>query len=103
FPTKKSYITVLDTRCSERISGTLMRLPPGQTLTTKWPVLHWSGVPHVTESSFRFKVFGAVDDPLELTCDELRALPSVKVTADFHCVTTWSRFDNAWEGVSWRT
>jgi DMSO/TMAO reductase YedYZ molybdopterin-dependent catalytic subunit len=80
-----------------------MRLPPGQTLTRKWPVLHWSEVPRVTESDFRFKVFGAVQRPLELTWDELRALPSVKVTADFHCVTTWSKFDNAWEGVSWRT
>jgi DMSO/TMAO reductase YedYZ molybdopterin-dependent catalytic subunit len=83
-----------------------MRLPPGQTLTRKWPVLHWSEVPCVPESDFRFKVFGAaecLDRPLELTWAELRALPSVQVTADFHCVTTWSKFDNAWEGVSWRT
>jgi DMSO/TMAO reductase YedYZ molybdopterin-dependent catalytic subunit len=83
-----------------------MRLPPGQTLTKKWPVLHWSEVPRVTESDFRFKVFGApgsIERPLELTWAELRALPSVTVTADFHCVTTWSKFDNTWEGVSWRT
>jgi DMSO/TMAO reductase YedYZ molybdopterin-dependent catalytic subunit len=79
------------------------RTPPGQTLTTKWPVLHWSGVPHVTESDFRFKVFGEVERPLELTWAELRALPHVRVTADFHCVTTWSRLDNLWEGVSFRT
>jgi DMSO/TMAO reductase YedYZ molybdopterin-dependent catalytic subunit len=83
-----------------------MRLPPGQTLTKKWPVLHWSEVPRVTESDFRFKVFGApgcIERPLELTWAEFRALPSVTVTADFHCVTTWSKFDNSWEGVSWRT
>jgi DMSO/TMAO reductase YedYZ molybdopterin-dependent catalytic subunit len=76
------------------------RLPPGQTLTTKWPVLHYSDVPSVTEDSFRFKIFGAVERPFEWTWAELRALPSINITSDFHCVTTWSKFDNVWQGVA---
>jgi len=78
------------------------RTPPGQTLTTKWPVLHYADVPQVTAESFRFKVFGLVERPVEWTWDEFRKLPCTQVTSDFHCVTTWSRLDNAWEGVSFR-
>jgi DMSO/TMAO reductase YedYZ molybdopterin-dependent catalytic subunit len=79
------------------------RTPPGQTLTTKWPVLHYAEVPQVTAAGFRFKVSGLVERPVEWTWDEFRALPSTTVTSDFHCVTTWSRLDNAWQGVSFRT
>lgn len=76
------------------------RVPPGQTLTTKWPVLHYSDVPRVTEDSFRFKIFGAVEQPIEWTWAQFRALPKINLTSDFHCVTTWSKLDNAWEGVA---
>jgi DMSO/TMAO reductase YedYZ molybdopterin-dependent catalytic subunit len=79
------------------------RLPPGQTLTEKWPVLHYADVPSVTKANFRFKVLGLVAQPIEWTWEQFTALPSVKLTSDFHCVTTWSKFDNTWEGVSWRT
>lgn len=79
------------------------RTPPGQTLTTKWPVLHYSDVPQVDEKSFRFKVFGLVDRPHEWTLDELKALPAIESTSDFHCVTTWSKLDNRWQGFSWKT
>jgi len=79
------------------------RLPPGQTLTEKWPVLHYADVPKVTEDSFRFKVFGKVERPVEWTWKELTSLPCTQIKADFHCVTTWSKFDNVWEGVLWRT
>jgi DMSO/TMAO reductase YedYZ molybdopterin-dependent catalytic subunit len=79
------------------------RTPPGQTLTTKWPVLHWGEVPKVTEESFRFKVFGLVERPVEWDWPAFRALPPVTITSDFHCVTTWSRLDNTWQGVSFRT
>jgi DMSO/TMAO reductase YedYZ molybdopterin-dependent catalytic subunit len=75
------------------------RIPPGQTLTNKWPVLQYSGVPKVTEESFHFKIFGAVERPIEWTWAEFRALPKVTLTSDFHCVTTWSKLDNTWEGV----
>jgi len=75
------------------------RLPGGQYLTKKWPVLSYGPTPKCDPAKYRFKVWGAVTDPFELTWDELQALPRVQLTTDFHCVTTWSRYDNAWEGV----
>lgn len=80
------------------------RVPPGQTLTKKWPVLHYSGVPIFTDmSKWRFQIFGEADSLFSLSWQEFRALPSVRRTSDFHCVTTWSRLDNTWEGVLFRT
>src|SRR5262245_2526280 len=78
------------------------RLPPGQYLTEKWPVLHAGSVPAVDLSTWDFRVFGEVEQPLSLTWPELLELPSVEVTADIHCVTRWSRFDTRFKGVSWR-
>lgn len=75
------------------------RLPAGQYLTKKWPVLSYEPTPRFDPQTYQFKVWGAVAEPFELTWDELLALPRVQLTSDFHCVTTWSRFDNAWEGV----
>lgn len=76
------------------------RLPPGQTRTRKWPVLHASVVPNVTTDSWAFTVQGLVDRPLTLSYAQFRNLPRVRVFADFHCVTNWSRLGNLWEGVS---
>jgi DMSO/TMAO reductase YedYZ molybdopterin-dependent catalytic subunit len=78
------------------------RLPPGQVLTTKWPVLHFGLVPSVDSAAWAFTVDGLVERPLTLTYDELLALPRTTVRCDIHCVTTWSRFDNAFEGVAVR-
>ena len=78
------------------------RLPPGQYLTEKWPVLHAGDVPHTDLATWDFRVFGEVEEPLQLTWDELRALPSTEVTLDIHCVTRWSRFDARFRGVHWR-
>jgi DMSO/TMAO reductase YedYZ molybdopterin-dependent catalytic subunit len=75
------------------------RLPAGQYLTKKWPILSYEATPKFDAEQYRFKVWGAVEEPFELTWDELQALPRVQLTSDFHCVTTWSRYDNAWEGV----
>jgi DMSO/TMAO reductase YedYZ molybdopterin-dependent catalytic subunit len=75
------------------------RLPPGQVLTTKWPVLHYGLVPQVNLKTWRFEVSGLVERPFTLTWDELLALPRKTVRCDIHCVTTWSRFDNSFEGV----
>ena len=79
------------------------RLPPGQSLTLKWPVLHVGAVPEFDPASWRFSVAGLVARPFELSWVEFQSLPRVRVRADFHCVTTWSKFDNVWEGVSMRT
>ena len=76
------------------------RLPPGQRLTAKFPVLHAGGVPHVDPGAWRFVGRGLVEQPLELTLDEFEALPARDMTADIHCVTGWSKFDTAWRGVT---
>jgi DMSO/TMAO reductase YedYZ molybdopterin-dependent catalytic subunit len=76
------------------------RLPPGQSRTRKWPILHASYVPTVDLAKWRLRLFGLVDDPLTMTWEEFQTLPRVKVYADFHCVTRWSRLDNVWEGVA---
>jgi DMSO/TMAO reductase YedYZ molybdopterin-dependent catalytic subunit len=78
------------------------RLPPGQYLTEKWPVLHAGDVPTVDLAAWRLGVFGEVEEPLELSFDELRELPATEVTTDIHCVTRWSRFDAGFRGVHWR-
>jgi DMSO/TMAO reductase YedYZ molybdopterin-dependent catalytic subunit len=75
------------------------RLPPGQSLTIKWPVLHAGGVPRLDEAKWDFRIDGMVEEPLRLTWQEFRGLPQVEVTSDFHCVTRWSRLDNRWKGV----
>lgn len=79
------------------------RLPPGQSLTLKWPVLHVGPVPEFDPATWKFSVGGRVRRPFELDWEQFQALPRVQVQADFHCVTTWSKFDNIWEGVSLRT
>lgn len=86
----------------EKLPDGTPRLPPGQTLTTKWPVLSYESTPKFDETEYRFKVWGAVAEPLEITWNQLQSLPRTRLTADFHCVTTWSRYDNAWEGVAIR-
>jgi len=77
------------------------RLPPGQYLTEKWPVLHAGDVPRVDFETWDFKVHGEVEEPLTLSLDELKELPATEVTVDIHCVTRWSRFDTTFRGVHW--
>lgn len=84
-----------DTRRSQR-------LPPGQTRTRKWPVLDASGAPSVDLGIWRFRLTGLTRREVEWSWEEFRKLPRVKVFADFHCVTRWSRLGNLWEGVSTR-
>jgi DMSO/TMAO reductase YedYZ molybdopterin-dependent catalytic subunit len=78
------------------------RLPPGQSLTLKWPVLHYGSVPRFDPKTWDFQVYGRVESPLRFTWDEFNALPKVQRGSDFHCVTRWSRFDNRWDGVAFR-
>lgn len=78
------------------------RLPPGQYLTEKWPVLHAGTVPHTDLSAWTLRVFGEVEQPLELDWEDFSRLPRAEVTQDIHCVTRWSRFDVTFAGVPWR-
>ena len=75
------------------------RLPPGQSATLKWPVLHVGDVPRFDPKTWDFRIAGLVERPVQLTWDEFTRLPMKEVTADMHCVTRWSRFDVRWEGV----
>lgn len=84
----------LDTRDPSR-----ERLPPGQIVTQKWPVLHYGSVPSVNLAEWRFVVTGAVERPLSLSWTDLLALPRREVECDMHCVTRWSRYDNVFGGV----
>ena len=79
-----------------------VRLPPGQSRTRKWPVLDAHGAPKIDLSTWEFQVDGLVERPLSWSLDEFEQLPSVRVFADFHCVTRWSRLDNIWSGLSTR-
>ena len=79
------------------------RLPPGQYITEKWPVLHAGSVPQYDDlSTWTFRVFGEVENELELSWEQLNALPRNENQQDIHCVTRWSRFDARFEGVHWR-
>ena len=79
------------------------RVPPGQTRTRKWPVLDAHGTPRVDLEAWEFTVGGLVERPQQWSLDAFLQLPPVRVLADFHCVTRWSRLDNVWGGVATRT
>src|SRR5437868_5636395 len=80
------------------------RTPPGQTLTAKWPILHYGGVPKVDpfNPNWRLRIFGQVENEYELTYAEIRAMPAIDVICDMHCVTHWSRLNNTFTGVPTR-
>lgn len=75
------------------------RLPPGQHLTKGFPVLDLGVKPKFHPERWRFRVEGLVAESLDLDWDQFQALPREKQTSDFHCVTTWSKFDVDWDGV----
>jgi DMSO/TMAO reductase YedYZ molybdopterin-dependent catalytic subunit len=79
------------------------RLPPGQALTNRFPVLHYGPVPRFDASKWDFKVWGEVEQPLRITWEQFNQLPRSAVQMDLHCVTKWSKFDMLWEGVAVRT
>jgi DMSO/TMAO reductase YedYZ molybdopterin-dependent catalytic subunit len=83
----------------ERAMRDAGRLPPGQSATLKWPVLHVGSVPRFDPQTWDFRITGLVAEPVRLTWEEFTRLPMKQVTADMHCVTRWSRFDVLWEGV----
>lgn len=78
------------------------RLPPGQSLTTKFPVLHYGPVPEVDLETWTLRSFGLVEEEKVWTWEEFLKLPTRTVTCDIHCVTRWSKFDTVWEGVPFR-
>jgi DMSO/TMAO reductase YedYZ molybdopterin-dependent catalytic subunit len=75
------------------------RIPPGQTIADKFPVLTYGDVPKVETSDWKLDVWGLIEEPVSFTWNEFMKLPQTSLKADFHCVTAWSRFDDMWEGV----
>src|SRR6478752_5804389 len=78
------------------------RLPPGQHLVKNWPVLDLGQQPIISIDSWRLEVRGLVETPLDLNWAAFQALEQSAMVSDIHCVTTWSRYDNKWKGVSSR-
>jgi len=75
------------------------RVPPGQSVVDKFPVLSYGPTPRFNPRKWNFRVFGMVEVELRFSYEEFRALPPSRQRSDFHCVTTWSKLDNLWEGV----
>jgi DMSO/TMAO reductase YedYZ molybdopterin-dependent catalytic subunit len=76
------------------------RVPPGQHVVSDFPVLSAGPTPHTPLDEWSFQLVGAIDEPRAWTWEEFRALPAETVTKDIHCVTSWSKLDTTWEGVS---
>ena len=97
-------VTLFRSRAEQKVAAAgydPARLPPGQYLTDKWPVLHAGSVPETDLASWDFRVWGQVESELVLDRKEFNQLPKAEVTQDIHCVTRWSRFDVTFEGVPW--
>ncbi len=78
------------------------RLPPGQSTTLKFPVLHYGPVPRTDLATWNLRAFGLVNEEKVWTWEAFTALPTHTITTDIHCVTRWSKFDTLWEGVLFR-
>jgi DMSO/TMAO reductase YedYZ molybdopterin-dependent catalytic subunit len=89
----------VDRRPDTNLGG---RIPPGQFVTEKFPVLHYGDVPETDLESWDFRIFGLVGKPMRLGWKEFRALPETTLRTDIHCVTRWSKLDTVWSGVLWR-
>jgi DMSO/TMAO reductase YedYZ molybdopterin-dependent catalytic subunit len=79
------------------------RLPPGQSLTRKFPVLHYGSIPRFDPATWTFNISGLVEEEQTWTWEEFNRLPRTRARLDIHCVTRWSKFDTEWEGVSVKT
>jgi DMSO/TMAO reductase YedYZ molybdopterin-dependent catalytic subunit len=104
-PTRTSVGTVFRSMAEKKVRAAgydPARLPPGQYITAKWPVLHAGDVPRVDVATWTFRVYGEVEHEVELDWKAFNELPRSSNVQDIHCVTRWSRFDTAFEGVHWR-
>jgi len=84
------------------MKGDKPRIPPGQVVTSKFPVLHVGPIPTFYPQKWGFRLFGSVEEEVVFSYREFMSLPKVEIVSDFHCVTRWSRLNNLWEGVGFR-
>src|SRR5438445_11997974 len=103
--TRTRVVRVFRSRAEQKVKDAgydPTRLPPGQYLTEKWPVLHAGSVARYDDlSTWTFRVFGEVENPVELSWEQFNELPRSSNTQDIHCVTRWSRFDAEFDGIHW--
>ncbi len=97
------FNSIFNRKKDEQAMSEAGRLPPGQALTQKFPVLHYGPVPVFSAATWDFSVWGEVESPHKWSWDEFCQLPRTTVQMDIHCVTKWSKFDTSWEGVTVRT
>lgn len=90
---------LLSRRKKEEEMKSANRLPPGQSLTEKFPILTYGPTPKFEPATWDLRVFGEVEKEMKWSWEEFLALPTVSITRDIHCVTRWSKFDTTWEGV----
>ncbi len=100
---KTVLMSLLNRREAEKKVRSQNRLPPGQSLTQKFPVLHYGRTPKTDLALWDFRIFGLVEQDKQWNWEEFNALPRTSTTLDIHCVTRWSKFDTVWEGVSLKT
>jgi len=93
---------VFRTKRESRPEGEAGRVPPGQRVVDGWPVLTYGLVPRIELETWQFRIWGEVEKEVTFTWEEFMALPKTTLTADAHCVTGWSKLENAWEGVAFR-
>jgi len=79
------------------------RVPPGQSLTSGFPTLHYGPIPQFNPSTWDFRVWGAVVEPRIWTWDQVLELPRTQIRLDLHCVTTWTKLNTTWEGIALKT
>ena len=96
----KNILSAIKRPRSSGKEESVRRLPSGQALTEKWPVLHYGNIPRFDPKTWDFRVFGLVEEAITWTWEEFTSLPQVTITSDIHCVTRWSRYDNRWTGIS---
>jgi len=86
----------------EENPDTKLRLPPGQHITTHFPVLQKGKVAHIDRENYSLEINGEIEQKLVLTLEELKELEDIEIVEDIHCVTSWSKFDTRWRGISFK-
>lgn len=94
------FRSISDRRDEENKMKQEGRLPPGQSLTQKFPVLHYGPVPRFNPATWDLRMWGEVEEEVRWTWDQVQELPTTEIKMDIHCVTKWSKFDTTWKGIS---
>ncbi|MFW9873137.1 MAG: molybdopterin-dependent oxidoreductase, partial [Candidatus Thorarchaeota archaeon] len=86
----------------ESVPDRKLRLPPGQHITTRFPVLQSGTVAHIDRGNYKLEIEGEIEHSIILTLKELEDFKDIEIVEDIHCVTSWSKFDTKWGGISFK-